>query len=158
MIETTANISVETFNKIFTAAENNNIKIRHIIHIIFKRMLYDHPLPAKSFTRIKYQDRLLSRKWKLLHLRLSPAMYEGCLDMRKLQKMSVSYILDIGVKLYLERAVAELLGLEIPEKENPDNYLDFYGLRQIITKNTSFYTAFHHPPPPELIEIMQNIK
>jgi len=151
MIETSANLDATTYERIIAAAEENNIHVRHIIHILFKRMLLDIPLKNKVFSRVKYQERIRGRKWKLFRLRLSESMYEGCIDMRKLHKMSVSFILDVAVDLYLDRAIAELKGVCLDEGVNPDNYMDFYALIRKVTPKTSYFLAFHLPPDPDNI-------
>jgi hypothetical protein len=156
MIETSANLDASTYERIIAAANDNQIHVRHIVHVLFKRMLLDIPLKNKVFSRVKYQERISGRKWKLFRLRLSEAMYEGCVDMRKLHKMSVSFILDVAVDLYLDRAIAELKGVCIDEEMNPDNYMDFYGLIRITTPKASFFTALHLPPAPETIYINEH--
>lgn len=148
MIETTVNIDFRTYVILHQSAKELNGNLRDIVHILFKLMLAERPIEMKSFTRVKYQERIDGRVWKQFHLQLNEGSYEACLDLRKLCKMSVSFLLEIAVHLYLERAVEEL-----KRQGGTDNYPEIYIILHHYSTNFPSFTVFHAMPLPEILTL-----
>lgn len=89
-----------------------------IIKILMQRVMDDNRKMLQSYPRIRYQARDDKENWHRIHLVLNEYEYEYCLDMRKLFKMSVSFILAYAVRRFLEDVINEL----IDGSNNTDNY------------------------------------
>jgi hypothetical protein len=142
-IQTTANIEYSVYEKIIEASSDSGIPVKKLVHVIFRILIAEKPLPAEFFSTVKYQRRPEGVKWKCFHLELDEAVYESAIDMRKLMKRSVSFLLDLGVGIYLDRALRE-----IDEGVVADNYPNVYFIFIHHSPKTSTYTAFHTVPFP----------
>ena len=89
-----------------------------IIKLLMQRVMDDNKKLLQSYPRIRYQARDDKENWHRIHLVLNEYEYEYCLDMRKLFKMSVSFILAYAVRRYLEDVINEM----IDGSNNTDNY------------------------------------
>lgn len=143
MIATTTNIDINIYSALLQESAKSGIAMRDIVHVLLKIMLREKPLNIDVFKRIKYQERIEGRVWKKFHIELSEGSYEACLDLRKLMKMSVSFILSIAVELYLDRVMNEL-----KRRRSTDNYPEFYLISITHSPLLSTFTAFHTLPNP----------
>jgi hypothetical protein len=104
-IETTLNIQVSIKNSIILAAHRSGISCSEIILSAMKFMMKEIDRGARIGTRLKYQKRREQGEWDCIHVLLRPEEYEYFLDMRKLMKMSVSYIVARAIKKFLKKIV-----------------------------------------------------
>jgi hypothetical protein len=142
-IRTTANIDRKITGRICEAAELCGISIHQLVHVLFKIMIREKPLKFRFNRSVEYQQRRNKDQWKCFHIELSEAVYESCMDMRKLMKLSVSFLLNYAVEEYLDRAVAEIM-----DGSAPDNYPDIYVIFTHHSPYKSTHTAFHTLPDP----------
>jgi hypothetical protein len=142
-IQTTANIDKMIYGRICDSAEQCGVSSNLLVHVLLKIMIKEKPLSFRFNRRVEYQERRGRDQWKCFHLEMSEAVYESCLDMRKLMKLSVSYLLSYAVMVYMERAVREIL-----EGAAPDNYPDIYVIFTHHSPHKSTHTAFHTLPDP----------
>jgi hypothetical protein len=89
-----------------------------IIKLLMKMVMRENKNMIQSYSRIKYQGGDVKENWHRLHIVINEYEYEYYLDMRKLYKMSVSFILAFAMMRYLDNIVHELLCGNI----NTDNY------------------------------------
>ncbi|MBN1534236.1 MAG: hypothetical protein JXA20_16305 [Spirochaetes bacterium] len=68
---------------------------------------------------IEYQKSNPSERWNHFHIVLSEKEYEYFIDMRKLCKRSVSFLVALSVNKYIEEVIAELTNIKT---EKTDNY------------------------------------
>jgi len=66
-------------------------------------------------TAVLYQERRPKHKWKRVHLSLRRDEYEYCIDLRKVKKLSVSFIIAIAIEQFLDDLISKI-------ENNPDNY------------------------------------
>ena len=144
MIETTVNIDYNSYSKLDESAKRNNLKLKDIIHVLFKLLLIERPLGMPNFQRVRYQERIEGRRWKIFHLLLLEGSYESCLDLRKLNKMSVSALLGIAIELYLDRAIEALT-------DSNDNYTENYIILKKLTSFFPSFAVFYTIPPIEIL-------
>jgi hypothetical protein len=142
-IRTTANIDRKIAGRICEAAEICGISTHQLVHVLLKIMIKEKPLSFRFNRSVEYQSRRNKDQWKCFHLELSEAVYESCMDMRKLMKLSVSFLLNYVVEVYLERAVAEIM-----DGSASDNYPDIYVIFTHHSPYKSTHTAFHTLPEP----------
>jgi hypothetical protein len=141
LIRTTANIDKKIYEKIIASAEFLGIKPKQLVHVIFKILILEKPFKFRVHRTVQYQGRRGRDNWKCFHLELSEAVHESGIDMRKLMKWSVSFLLSYGVEVYMERAVREI------ESGYADvNYPDVYVIFARHTPKRSTFTVFHTLP------------
>jgi hypothetical protein len=158
MIKTTINISEETLNALIDASFQLNISETDIIKLLMMNSHLDNKKDdryLKFFSIIKYQERDPEIKWICLHISLTPEEYEHFIDMRKMFKMSVSYIIAFALKKYLN-----ILLKNHPKNKWKDNnpqiyfsiyvfYVDFvhgvksYVISSELPENLQVKTKFH---------------
>jgi hypothetical protein len=143
-IRTTANIDKKIYGRICESAEFCGVDVQQLVHVLLKLMIKDKPLKYRFNRTVEYQERREKNKWKCFHLELSEAVHESGIDMRKLMKWSVSFLLSYAVEFYMERAVEEIL-----DGSAPDNYPDIYFIFTQHSPYRSTYTAFHTVPDPD---------
>lgn len=100
-METTLNLHASTLDRITAAARAKGVTRSALIRMLFKRIMNDVSAPDTIGIVVRYQGRHRPEEWHVFHLQMRPDEYEYFLDLRKLLKMSVSLILAIAVKKYL---------------------------------------------------------
>jgi hypothetical protein len=118
-IETTLHINNIILEMLNRGAAITGRSRTFIIKLLMQRVMKDNQKLLKSYSRIKYQERDLKENWHRLHIIMNEYEYEYYLDMRKFFKMSVSFILALAVRRYLDEILNELLHRNI----DTDNYL-----------------------------------
>ncbi len=124
LIETTVNIRSEVLEKISDAASSDNISKSEIISILLVMFSKGCSKRSKMFSTVRYQQANSHRSFHKLHVLIRHDIYEKCIDMRKLLKMSVSYILACAVERYLKEII--ISSNEIKDKKITDNYYSNY--------------------------------
>ena len=116
-IITTINIRSDLLKKILQKKVTGNISLNKIVSNLLRKALNWPKNKMKTFISIKYQDKIKDDElyYHKLHISLYEELYEKCLDMRKLYKLSVSFILAKCIEVYLHK-------LSIAEVKNTDNY------------------------------------
>jgi len=143
-IRTTANIDRDIIVRIRDAAEFYGVSTMELVHVLLKIMFQEKPFKLRFNCAVGYQGRRDRDRWICFHLELSQAVYESGLDMRKIMKLSVSYLLSYAVGVYMERAVEEIMS-----GYAKDNYPNIYIFTAKFTPKKSTYTVFHTLPDPE---------
>ena len=135
-MKTKLNMNIEIKLQIEIAS----IKLKISRTALIKQLLkYFEKDQKKYFTMnksVQYQDEDLKENWKQFHLTLSEPEYECFFDMRKLCKMSLSYIIALSVEKYLDK----LLNPNLKSRDR-DKYPDilFPGYGRLWKKTTSGY-------------------
>lgn len=122
MINTTLNIKHSLLNKINNVALISNFTRSKIIILLLQRMMKDIDTLFNSNPCVKYQNSIDENdNFHKFHISLAEYQYEYFIDMRKMYKRSVSFILAFAIENYLD----EILDLITNEKQkiNTDNYL-----------------------------------
>ncbi len=150
-IETTINIKKVVIERIDATAKMFSISRSKLISMLLKQVIEGKTTDKNRFFRVKYQKRDKKDMWKRPHIMLEPDLYEKNLDMRKLYKMSVSYIILVAYRKYFGAVVYELKN-GISTDKNRRNYVCIgkkYG-------NIFSYTVFwDYPPELELIKLLE---
>ena len=141
LIETTININSMTLRRVLRASGRSGNSRRTIISRLLAKLSIDKKMPPRPWSRIRYQKRDEANKWEESHLYLTPVEYEMFLDMKKIYKMSGSYLVSYAINKYID----ELLEEEI---KIADNYrLINYGLSRYVVKNIVCWTQYWGIPP-----------
>ncbi|MFC1669344.1 hypothetical protein ACFL20_03070 [Spirochaetota bacterium] len=101
-INTTINIHKNTLKKITeTANFTDNCKTEIIIFLL-KKIMDDDKIQTQKNQSVKYQNCDEINCWHKFHISFNVNEYEYFLDLRKICKMSVSYLLAYAVDKYLD--------------------------------------------------------
>lgn len=102
-IETSIYINASVLENISRAARINGITRTELIVQLMKKLMKDMPGGAHCGRSVRYQDKSSKDSWRIFHVQLSPEVYEYFLDLRKCLKMSVSSLVALAVKKYLNQ-------------------------------------------------------
>ncbi|MFC1669698.1 hypothetical protein ACFL20_04845 [Spirochaetota bacterium] len=101
-IETTININKHLLGKINSASRLMGKSKTEIIVILLKKVMVEGSSNVKICRSVKYQDCDEKKNWHTFHIVLKSDEYEYFLDLRKILKMSVSFIVAYAVRKYLK--------------------------------------------------------
>ncbi len=121
-IDTTINIREVFLERIDASAKMCSISRSELVSLLLIRMMKGKNTDKNRFSRVKYQKRDKNTVWRRPHVMLEPDLYEKSIDMRKLFKMSVSHIITVAYKKYMDILVNELKNGENTDK-NRRNYI-----------------------------------
>ncbi len=150
-IDTTVNMRKEVLQRIDAAAGYCSVSRSRLVSLLLERMIRGINTDKNRFSRVKYQKRDKNATWKRPHVVLEYDLYEKCIDMRKLSKMSVSYCVLVAFTLYLDAVVDALLNGEDTDK-NARNYI---CIGRKIGSVFSYTVFWDYPPEDELIKFLE---
>jgi hypothetical protein len=107
-IETTVNIDAHVLGMISRVVLITGQSRSQIISNLLGRLAYEHEKMVSTWSRVRYQKRNPGGEWHHLHLRLRPDEYEYFLDLRKIFKFSVSFLVFYAVEKYLDEILNNL--------------------------------------------------
>ncbi|HNR88634.1 MAG TPA: hypothetical protein PKM65_09875 [Spirochaetota bacterium] len=100
-IETTININIETLKRIEAACHTLRISRSRLIAMLIECAMRERRDTSRMCRRVRYQERLDPAQWRKLHITLDAALYECMIDLRKIDKVSVSFILALSVQKHI---------------------------------------------------------
>jgi hypothetical protein len=146
LIDTTINIQTRAYRRLCKASNLRRPR-RLVISWLIRKLGDERNRPPVSLSRIRYQERDEEKNWEKAHLYLSPAEYELFQDLKKVYKMSGSFLIAYAIEKYLN----EMLRVN---HQNPDNYrITCYGLSLRIVKGILCWTQYWGMPPHLLREL-----
>lgn len=119
MIETTVNITKEMREAVRRAARLAGVTQSVLIAAVMKRLMMDHQRLVRDGRRVEYQ-KTGDSEWKRLHVAIEFRDYEFFIDMRKMCRRSVSFLVKIAVDKYLDEVIASINRDDY--NEEADNY------------------------------------
>ncbi len=141
-IETTINIDKALLEKIEYASQISKISKSKIITMLIKAYISENP-KIHMHKRVRYQKRRNKSKWHCLHISINSDIYERCIDMRKLFKMSVSLIVASSIDKFLEK---------IEKKNNCNEHSSFYLITAKINKTLESYNIYWKFPSEDELQ------
>lgn len=120
-IETTLRMNIKTLEKLNNASALLKTSRTYLIRLLLKKYCEDNRKLKIFLSSVKYQKRDKSIQWHAFHLTLREDEYELCLDLRKIYKMSLSFIIASAVSKYLIELIKEFRKNQ--HLGNTDNYL-----------------------------------
>ncbi len=136
-IETTINISQKNLNIIRTISCNQNKTVSNCIITIIEGLYKSEHLKERSFKRIEYQKGESDTVWKILHIYMDEGIYEFFLDLKKVFKLSFSYIVALAIQFYQNDY----------KKMKHDNYGLFYYFQPYRYENSLILLTIYKKPP-----------
>jgi hypothetical protein len=115
IVETSVNLSSALVDLLKKTAAHLGISVSRLVTVLLNKVTMDDTLVV-MFSRVRYQKRDPGDTWRQLHLYLRKDAYEGGLDLRKVRKLSVSFVIALAVKQYLKDII-----LEYKQNKSTDN-------------------------------------
>ncbi len=106
-IDTTLNIKKNILEGIDEAASECGISRSRFISLLIIKFLREKSVEGNHQTRVKYQKRNKTAIWKRPHVLFDYDLYEKCIDIRKLCKLSVSHVVFTAYGLFLHTVIHE---------------------------------------------------
>ncbi len=150
-IDTTINIRKEILDRIDQIAETSLVSRSRIVSLLLKRILREKAVASNRFSRVKYQKRDRNAAWKRPHVVLEYDLYEKSLDLRKLSKMSVSFILTVAYHRYLDKVMDDLR----KGGESSSELRNYICIGRRFGKVFSFTVFWDFPPEEELVKFLE---
>ncbi len=150
-IDTTINVKCLVIERIDACARMFSISRSELVSRLLKRMIEGKTTDKNRFARVKYQKRDKKSVWIRPHIMLESDLYEKNLDMRKLHKMSVSYLVLVAYRKYFDAVLQELKNGETTDK-NRRNYI---CIGKKYEKVFSYTVFWDYPPEEELLRILE---
>ncbi len=120
LIGTTINVNKNILEMLNNGAAITGKSRNSIIKSLIQRFMKDSQRMMKRNSRVRYQERDLKENWHRIHIVLNEYEYEYYLDLRKLYKMSVSFILAYAVLRYMDELLKQNI---ITDKYCCKNYI-----------------------------------
>lgn len=122
--ETTININKEIYDKISEAAKKYGVSRSKLVAMLLARFVQKNRKRQLTHGTVRYQPSQPKENWKALHVTLPAHMHDFFDDVRKLWKMSVSFLVTVAVQKFLTDDFIDA------EKEITDNY--WWGAHTIV--------------------------
>ena len=99
MIHTTTNIDPALYEELFIKVMNKlKLTESELVAVVLKLVGKEMPNRERPKGAVKYQKGNEEKKWKIVHLYLTPEEYDHFVDMRTFFKMSVAHMISYGLK------------------------------------------------------------
>ena len=141
ILETTVSLKEEHQEILTDTAEWLGISRNHLVYRLLSSALVRHNLDRKDFCTVDYQEEEGVR-FTPMHVGLRGDVYEKCLDVRKLFKVSVSKFLAMAIEDLLEMIIRMLKG----QQKDTDNYDHVYYIKSKNINHQVHYCAGHDVP------------
>lgn len=121
IIHTTVHLTQSLALLLDESAKKLNMKRSELMMLLMRRLLIHWKKMKRSFVTVQYQDNINQEEWKAVHVFLEGKDYEVATDMRKFFKWSVSALLAMAMRLYLNEVLEA-------GKDNLREYCDNYKM------------------------------
>lgn len=137
-METTVNIQIDIFNRITSEARARKISRSKMV-ILLLEMTMKKPAPPRLGRLVQYQESRSPEEWHTFHITFLDDEYEYFQDLRKLLKMSVSLLLALAVKKFLDDPAVSI---------DTDNYLfkSYLIVKEIVDSISCWRLYWGYPP------------
>ena len=143
-IDTTIYISVELHEALSREAERLKVPRVRLISSLLGHMSRRQRDYARAWTRVRYQARRPKGSWRRLHVGLRGDEYEFFMDLKKVFKMSVSFIIAVAIERYLDELSV------LMEYDNDSYRYRNYAMTQLMVGDVMCW-VFYWGIPPNLL-------
>jgi predicted small secreted protein len=149
-IYTTVNLDLSLLQELSATAGRIKISKSELVSRLIIMFMKKNNMKIRMFQRVIYQERKLESSWHRLHINIKPQVYEYCLDLRKLYKMSVSNIIAYALKNFLFGVEADI------KTGRTDNYCLSYVFYLNVNNDVFSFTLFWDLPDKKLGSLFNN--
>ena len=108
MYQTSFYMHVDSYVKLSAAAKRTGMSMHKLIIQLMYRYAKEHKKMQVEKGTVQYQKMDNKDKWQVFRVALSEKDYELFTDMRKVMKKSVSYLVALAIKKYLDTLVGKI--------------------------------------------------
>lgn len=144
IIDTTIHISVELHEALSREAKRLNITRVELISSLLGHMSRSEIDYERAWSRVRYQARRPMGSWRRMHVGLRGDEYEFFMDLKKVFKMSVSFIIAVAIERYLDELSV------LMEKDNDSYRYRNYAMTQLMVGDVMCW-VFYWGIPPNLL-------
>ncbi|MBP8081710.1 MAG: hypothetical protein KAZ87_00775 [Spirochaetes bacterium] len=142
---TTAYIELTSFELLNEARKIRKTSISKLVSIILREIIIKYSSSSKSFTygTTKYQNK--NNRYTRIHFSLPIDIYESGVELRKFNKLSLSYLINEGIKRILGNRISKInnSSLETQTLNHTlsllDNYVIKYCISSQLCQTTSIF-------------------
>lgn len=120
-IHTTLNLSCSDATTLNEKSKALRLKRSELVVLIMRKMLTNSKRMRKTFETVKYQEDVNYEGWRCVHVFLEKGDYEVFIDMRKFFKWSVSALVAMALKRYMNE-------ISVVGKSNFQSFIDNYKM------------------------------
>ena len=151
-IDTTIRLKVTVFNEVTKAAKKLQVSKSHVIKELLKLVMNNKAKKAVIGRAVLYQEAdPVKENWKTFHITFREDENEYFPDLRKILKESVSRLVAVAVKEYLN----VLLGRESDPTSETDNYRFFHYIISPSTEHGVISWRIFWGLPENLAELLE---
>lgn len=107
--QTSFYMNIVNYVKLAKAASRTGLNMQDLIIQAMYKYVKDYKKIQVANGLVQYQPVDKSENWRIFRVALAIKDYELFTDMRKVMKKSVSYLVALAIKKYLNKIVSELL-------------------------------------------------
>lgn len=100
MVRTTINIDAEVYRKLCKVAEIKGVEIEDVILAVLRFFSRKFRSEIVGYDAVRYQERRSDSRWQRVHVRWFGEEYEFVIDLRKVHKKSVSFLIAEAFELF----------------------------------------------------------
>lgn len=146
MIKTTYVMERDVREALDAAMARTGVGRDELLMPVMKMTLQNHADHVKGDGSIAYQDRSPDSEKSRVHVTLGEMEYEFFNDMRKFFRKSISFMIAISVRQYLEIVVRNILNKKLSVNKN--NYPQYkYKIFRKCIENNVFWLIYWGLPP-----------
>lgn len=151
LINTSIYIKADLLIRLNDAASASGISLNRIISLLLVKVMDNKYSRPVLFEPVGYQRGDEFTRWHCLHISLRHDVYEAAGDLRKVRKLSVSFIIALAISEYLDKIIQEFS----KKKINTDNYHHSYLFVANNYDGIQSYTIFWGIPPKQILKTMK---
>lgn len=108
-VQTSFYMHIANFAKLLRASERTGKSLHNLIIELMYNYAKDYKFTSIARGTVKYQTADSRKNWRFLRISLQEEDYELFTDMRKVMKKSVSYLVALAIKKYLDNIISKIL-------------------------------------------------
>ncbi len=109
-IRTTVNLREDDALVLQRAAAEAGVTRSRLVSALLRRRAELEKRRVKAWERVRYQERDESANWKKVHVSLRGDEYEFFIDLRKVKKFSVSFLISQAIRELLDDVLKMIVG------------------------------------------------
>jgi hypothetical protein len=144
MIKTTMNLHEEVYERLARASMMTGRSRRDIVSALMSHVMRTGRCKAVVRGGVRYQQRNGKAQWRCLHIGLEQDEYEFFFDLKKVMKMSVSFVTSWAIECFLDEFLKSVI-------VDGDNYRYKNYAMYNVTIGNVFHIILCWGIPPRLI-------
>jgi hypothetical protein len=151
MVETTVNLAAGTRAALERASGLTGRAKSRLVADAMKRLMRGYGELVRDGRSVEYQERRGVLEWRRLHVSIEYRDYEFFIDMRKLCRRSVSFLVACAVDKYLDDIIEMLMGNGNSEESDNYPFLHYIIMHSVVPGAVCWTIYWGMPENPEIL-------